>query len=302
MRAGATRRRLRPVRWAALGLMLAATWAGAAEVRTELISTQTRERVWLAGALHLPAGLAKGALGVLMVHGFGGNFYEGVNAYLPQALAARGLPALALNMRDHDNPPRRGRFEDNRTDIEAGVGALAPHAPNGTVVIGHSLGTNRVLYYQVEAQDPRVRGLVLLAGPGNAFEWNAALFGRERALAQVAEAQRLVEQGKRGEWMAVDLGPLGKAWYTAEYLLSLRGPASRSDPFANIARVQVPILIVHGTGDRLADHRVADRLKAAAQGAPVSLVKIPGAGHGFAEHREQLVEAVAEWLAGLGRP
>jgi pimeloyl-ACP methyl ester carboxylesterase len=289
-------------RWAVVGLLLAATCAQGAEVRTELVSVMTPDRVRLAGALHRPVSAAAGAPGVLVVHGFGGNFYEGVNAFLPQGLAERGVPVLALNMRDHDNPPRRGRFEDNRTDVEAGVSILARHAPHGIVVIGHSLGTNRVLYYHAEAQDPRVRGLVLVAGPGNAFEWNAALFGRERALAQVMEARRLIDGGKPGEWMPIDLGPLGKTWYTAEYLWSLRGPASRSDPFTNIARVRAPVLIVHGTGDRLADHPVADRLKAAAQGSAVTLVKIPGAGHGFGEHPAELIHAVADWLAGLGRP
>ena len=49
----------------------------------------------------------------------------------------------------------------------------------------------------------------------------------------------------------VDLGPIGKALYTARYLLSIRGPDRRSNPYTNLAKVKNPILIVQGTADKL---------------------------------------------------
>ena len=97
--------------------------------------------------------------------------------------------------------------------------------------------------------------------------------------------------------MVVDLGPLGKALYTANHVVSLRGPLSLSDPFRNIAQVTRPILIVHGLADRLADPAVADELRRNAPAAElVTVILIPGAEHSFRDHEKSLEEAVYTWL------
>jgi pimeloyl-ACP methyl ester carboxylesterase len=200
-------------------------------------------------------------------------------------------------MRDHDLTPQTALFEDNRTDIAAGVNLLAGHGASRIVLVGQSLGTNRILYYQAETQDPRVRGLVLMASPGNLLEWNIRTLGRDHALALLAEAQRKVQEGRGADLMLVDLGPLGKSLYSARHIVSLRGPETRSDPFRNIARIRVPILILHGTGDRLADPAVAERLKAAAVAAPsVELHMIPGADHALPLHADAILPILGAWL------
>jgi NADPH:quinone reductase-like Zn-dependent oxidoreductase len=112
--------------------------------------------------------------------------------------------------------------------------------PETVVVIG--AGTIGLMVLQVAKQDQRVGGLILLAAPGNLLEWNIRIFGRERALSVLAEAQRRVQEGRGAEVMLVDLDPLGKALYSAQHVVSLRGRGTRSDPFQNIARVKVPVL------------------------------------------------------------
>jgi alpha-beta hydrolase superfamily lysophospholipase len=103
--------------------------------------------------------------------------------------------------------------------------------------------------------------------------------------------------------MSVDLGSLGRALYTADHLVSLRGPATRSDPYRNLAAVTVPVLVVHAGGDRLVDPDVARRLRTAATAAPrADLLEVPGADHGFSRHLVALASAVAHWLGEvLGR-
>jgi pimeloyl-ACP methyl ester carboxylesterase len=155
-----------------------------------------------------------------------------------------------------------------------------------------------VLHVAAEARDPRLRALVLVAGPGNAFEWNVRLFGKERATAVLEEAQRLQAAGRGRELMLVDLGPLGRALYSADHLVSLRGPATRSDPYRNVASVTVPVLVVHAGADRLVDPDVARRLRAAATAAPrADLLEVPGADHAFSRHQATLADAVERWLA-----
>jgi pimeloyl-ACP methyl ester carboxylesterase len=59
----------------------------------------------------------------------------------------------------------------------------------------------------------------------------------------------------------------------------------------------MPVLIVHGLADRLADHKVADRLsRHAGPGTKVKVAKIADAGHGFGSHQQELVDAIYNWL------
>jgi pimeloyl-ACP methyl ester carboxylesterase len=291
---------------AVLALLLALCWitsVGAeTQVRTELIRIHTDDGVFLSGLLYQPQ-QAEIRAGVVMVHGYGGNFYTDVMSFLPQSLAARGIAALAINMRDHDLGPKRDLFEESRLDIAAAVNEMARRGIRPLFLHGHSMGTNRVLYYLAATGDPRVAGAILTGPPGNLFAWNARIFGREAASRVLFEAQSLVAAGRGDQWMVVDLGPLGKALYTASHVVSLRGPQSVSDPVRNIAKVTRPILIVHGLADRLADPAVAHELRRNAPAAEqVTVILIADAEHSFRGHEEPLEDAVGTWLLGRLSP
>lgn len=266
-------------------------------VRTELIELQTTDGVKLGAVLREPYP-ARAKAGVVMVHGYGGNFYSGIMAFLPESLSRRGFATLALNMRDHDLGPKKNLFEENLPDIIAGVDAMARRGYEALFLYGHSMGTNRVLFYMAETQDPRIDGLILTGPPGNLFQWNVRTFGLEAATEVLRRAQDLKDLDKGDTWMLIDLGPLGKALYTANHVVSLRGPQTLSDPFMNIARLAKPVLVVHGLADRLADPHVADQLKNnAGPGSSVTVQKIAGANHRFRKHEEELAEIITQWLA-----
>lgn len=271
---------------AALTLALAALLAspGLTPVRaqppaavTTLLRLSTGDGKDTTGVLYLPAGppAAPGTdprpsrAGVVVVHGYGGNFYSGVSGHLTPALARRGFAALAVNLRDHDTGPKTTLFEEGRWDLLAAVDELARRGAAPIAVVAHSLGTNTLLHAAAESRDPRLRALVLVAPPGNAFEWNARLFGKERATAVLEEAQRLQAAGRGRELMTVDLGPLGRALYSADHLVSLRGPATRSDPYRNLAPLTAPVLVVHAGADRLGgSHRRGPASGGGDRGAP----------------------------------
>jgi pimeloyl-ACP methyl ester carboxylesterase len=287
---------------AGMGVLLAGSGASPARVElpriaTHLLRLSTGDGTETAGALFLPVGRPPRA-GVVVVHGYGGNFYSGVPGHLTSALAERGFAALAINLRDHDAGPKTTRFEDGRWDVLAAMDELTRRGTEPIAVVGHSLGTNTVLHVAAESRDPRLRAFVLIAAPGNAFEWNVRLFGKERAAAVLEEAQRLQAAGRGRELMSVDLGPLGRALYSADHLVSLRGPATRSDPYRNLLAVSAPVLVVHAGADRLVDPDVARRLRGAAAAASrADLLEVPGADHGFSRHQTVLADAVERWLA-----
>jgi len=286
-----------------LGLLVTGPVA-AHEVGTELITLRTSDGVELAAAVHAPAGPPP-RVAVVSVHGYAGNFYTGVQGHLPRALARVGYLVVVPNMRDHGRGPKTTPFEANRLDIAAAVDEAARRIRGAVILHGQSMGSNRASYYLAETADPRVRALVLTAPPGGLFEWNVRVFGREAAQRTLEDAQRRLAEGRGQELMVVDLGPLGKALYSAEHLVSLRGPGTRSDPYRNLAAARVPVLIVQGTGDSLVDWQgVPERLRASARAAPrVDVVMIDGADHAFSRHRDELAAAVTGWLRGvLGSP
>lgn len=90
---------------------------------TALSLTVALTRICLDGALWWPPARSPVKAGLLLVHGYAGNFYTGWPR-LAEALARQGYLTLALNMRDHDLTPET-LFADNRLDIEAGVKLLA---------------------------------------------------------------------------------------------------------------------------------------------------------------------------------
>ena len=268
----------------------------AENIDVDLVRLQTEDGVRLTGILRQPR-MAKAKACVVLIHGYSGNFYSGIMGFLPEILADRGFATLALNMRDHDRGPKKNRFEENRYDIALAVDKMALLGYNSIFLYGHSMGTNRVLYYIAATQDPRIKGILLTGPPGNLFEWNISVFGPETANSVLRQAQDLVAKGKGDQWMLINLGPLGKALYTANHVVSLRGPKTVSDPYKNISSIVQPILVVHGLADRLANPDVADRLrKSATLKTNVTVVKIPGANHRFSNHREKLASVVTRWM------
>ena len=277
-------------------LVLCPTSRAAESGGIDLVRLTTADGVKLTSALRLPHPTRHNA-GVVLVHGYRGNFYSSIMEFLPEALTDRGFCTLAVNMRDHDRVPKKNLFEENRHDIAAAVDEMERRGYNPIFLYGHSMGTNRVLYYQVATEDPRIASMILTGPPGNLYEWNVRIFGKEAAAQLLRRAQDLKTAGKGNEWMLINLGPLGKTLYTANHLVSLRGPETFSDPYKNIGRISLPILIVHGLADRLSDPVVADRLSShAGVGSKVKVVKIPGAGHGFRGHQQELVGTIHKWL------
>ena len=285
-------------------LLLCAAWALAqappahvstsAACSTELVALRTTDGVRLQGIVFRASKPRPSAL--LLAHGYGGTFYGAYFAKLGEAAAHAGYDTLALNMRDHDAGPKKSSFTDNQADIATGAAYLRQLGHKRVVLLGQSMGTNRVLYYQAASGDPYIAATILVSGPGDLFEWNVWHFGKEKAQAQVDEALNLQRAGREEELMMVDLGPLGKALYTARYLLSMRGPDRRSNPYTNLAKVKNPILIMQGTADRLIASDICKRLQIAA-GPNAVLSSIEGAEHGFENYESPLIEKILDWLS-----
>ena len=270
-------------------------------VTLEQVELTTSDGVRLSGIVYRPAD-APSPVGLMLVHGFGANFYEAYFPYLGRAAAEHGMVALALNMRDHDSGPKTSDFTDNQADIAAGVERLHSLGAKKIVLLGQSMGTNRVLYYQAASGDPTVAATVLVSGPGNLYQWNVWQFGQRKAQETVSEALRMQAEGRDRDLMLVDLGPLGKALYTPRYLLSLRSPTAKSDPYQNIQKVKNPVLILQVKGDKLIESDIAERLhKAAVNNPKVDVQYLEGTSHGLSSQQPLLADRVLTWIKSVVR-
>jgi pimeloyl-ACP methyl ester carboxylesterase len=173
----------------------------------EQVRLHTGDGVLLEGILYRPAASPRSAA-FLLVHGFGANYYEAYFPALARAAAAQGYASLALNMRDHDAGPKVSDFRDNQADIAAGLAHLRSLGYPKAVLLGQSMSTNRVLYYQAATRDSGIVAVVLVSGPGNLFEWNVRQFGRKKAQATLDEALALC---RRRPQAAVDADQSGAA-------------------------------------------------------------------------------------------
>lgn len=189
-------------------------------------------------------GPAKGS--VLHLHGNAAN----ISNHLPLVawLPAQGFNVLMFDYRGFGKSQGKPTLDGVVQDARAALNALRARAdvdPNRIVVYGHSLGGATAL--RLLAED---RGGVRLAIIESAFD-------RYRGIAREAA----------GPGLGTVLSPL---------IAGL--PEAASDPIAMLARIDVPLVFIHGTDDRVIPIVNGERLFAAAR-EPKRWIKVPGAGH-----------------------
>jgi alpha/beta superfamily hydrolase len=83
------------------------------------------------------------------------------------------------------------------------------------------------------------------------------------------------------------------------FLIGIGTPLEKYD-FSFLAQCRKPLLLVHGEHDEFGD---VERLRALVAelepSVPVKLVVIPGAGHFFENHLDELKQAITDWATDL---
>ncbi len=218
---------------------------------------------------------APGRRDVLVLgHGVTANKDRPFLVALAQATSAAGIATLRVSF--SGNGASEGRFEDSCIskevrDLGAVLDALDGHR---VAYAGHSMGG--AVGVLRAASDERVRLLVSLAGMVHVRRFAERKFGA-------------LVPGRDTMWDKPEC-PLSQAFLD---------DMERIDSVAELgARIRVPWLLVHGTGDEvvpLADS--LDVLACAPQGADARLVRLEGADHVFSGGATgALVVAAVPWL------
>lgn len=203
-------------------------------------------------------------------HGVTGNRDRPFLVALAEGLAGAGIPALRFSFAG--NGQSEGDFREATVSKEADDLGCVLDALDGRQVcyVGHSMGA--AVGVLRASRDPRIRALVSLAGMVHTAEFARREFGGQ-----------VPDQGCMWDEPGCPL--------SSRFLDDMVRLGSMADLGADI---RVPWLLVHGTTDDVVPLQDARDIHARA-GDSAELVRIPEAGHVFADHTAQMVQAVVCW-------
>ena len=242
---------------------------------------------------------------MLLVHGF----IEHGGRYAPtaEALARRGYAVSVTDLRGHgksDGPRCWIRsFDEYLDDLDGSSTASSRRAAGKPVfVLGHSLGGLIAVLWCIRRQ-PKLSGLIL-SGP--ALQVRQQLFPWLRHLAGLGSILfprlRLVPHGGR------NISATRRSSRVPRRSAGLSRPFSRTDRSGNpacrrpgpgrVRKVRVPLLILHGTADRVAAVEASQELFQRAEATDKTLRLYPGLYHEVLNEpeKEQVLADLIEWI------
>ena len=277
----------------------------------ELVWIESEDELELAGAVIRPVGRAPRSVAAIWVHGATSRFYGPAHVQIGRELAKAGYVFVTGNNRGHllgANLLRRGgpqlggeqllggtlweRFEESPRDIGAWVTFTMGLGVQDVVLIGHSYGGVKIVYYQAQRQDPRVVGLVL-ASPGPID----LLRLREPDLME--DAQRLVAEGRGSELLPPqsDGQPRSSAQTYLDRTTAVIDVFGAETSNPAIAQVSGPVLAFYGTREDQATAAAAlERIRRQVAGGRVETRLIEGAVHSYLRTESAVASAIAEWM------
>jgi uncharacterized protein len=247
----------------------------AAQVTPVPVTATSADGVELAG-VHLPGEAPARGIALVVAHAFTHHVRHPVTRTLLAALATEA-PVVALDMRGHGRSGGRNTVGDREPlDLDAAVATARDLGYERVATIGFSLGA-AVALRQAAGGTHRPDAVVAVSSP-------ARWYSRETAA--MRRVHWLLEQ-PHGRLAARALGVrFDGGWETV--------PPS---PVEVVARIEVPLLLVHIAGDRYFSAAHAHTLVRASEGR-AELWEEPGDGHGESGTHPELAGRIARWAVG----
>ncbi len=287
------------------------------ELTEEIVSTTSEDGFRLEGVQIQSINGSDRPTAIVCIHGSHVNFYLPVYLNLGRKLARQGYTFLSVNTRGHDfgsllfpqtfksttgeafttvrlSGSAWERFGEIPFDLAAWVDFVVMRDFEGVVLMGHSLGATKAIYYQAERQDPRVRG-VIAASPGR-----HDVDDRLKTL-----AEQMVIEGRGEELLPVDEGePSIWRLSAASYLEEMRIGAHvyKSDQKApSLGSLRCPLFAFFGTNEPwVGSEADLELIRQNAQSSPrVQTRMFEGGDHSYRGCEQEVATAIADWIDNL---
>jgi alpha-beta hydrolase superfamily lysophospholipase len=242
---------------------------------------------------------------VVLAHG--ASEHSGRYAWTAGQLAERGYATYALDHRGHGRSEGARAYIDRMdnavADLDSLVQTVAGEEPDAPVfMLGHSMGGCVALAYAIRHQD-KIDGL-LLSAPLAALE-AASLPTRAAGRVLSVVAPKLGVFGIESTGVSRD--PEVVRDYDADPLnyhgkLPARTVAELASTIGEfydaVTRLTLPLLIMHGTEDRLVPPAASDMLSERAGSEDKTYIRYDGLYHEILNEpeRERVVGDIADWL------
>lgn len=272
--------------------------------RAELLSFVTADQETLHGALFRADASPRPDLALVMIHGVAMSFYTGPLRVFAEALAGRGHHAFSINCRGHDWIARGGdltafrgatyeNFEDCELDIDAAIDRMKQEGYARFVLVGHSLGSVKSIYYQGMRRRDDVVGVISCSAPRQFY--SARQVEDPEFEARMADAERRVAGGEGEEFLWAPasgaMGPFTYRTYVSKY-----GRHETNDVRPHAARLGCPLLITAGEIEAAYFRELARELNESAGPDNSTCIIVPGADHFYAGCEAFMIDTLDGWL------
>ena len=282
-----------------------------------IVQVKTQDGLWLYG-LYLR--VDKNDIVFINIHGTASNFYE---EYFIEVFAnvflENNISVLSTNNRGagvYDAYQKSGaaveKFENCLTDIDAWIEFAINDGYKKIILSGHSLGTEKVLYYMSNGKyADKITSVVLLA-PSDSYGSHRVLDGKENPRSVsveklLKESRSLIEKGMGDTFLPRDIygshdGIMPKS---AESFMDFLGPQSKlldALPFATkkldaYAKIKIPIFVVIGDKEEYTAIPTENALALMAkENKNTEIHQIKNCDHDFQGKESKLAEIVLRFI------
>jgi pimeloyl-ACP methyl ester carboxylesterase len=253
---------------------------------------------------------------LINIHGTSGCFYiEEYTSFLVEELPALGISTLFTNNRGshvmeawQQSGAALEMFEDCVLDIDAWIRYVLSLGYRRIILQGHSLGTEKVVYYLNRGNPPPAVAALILLGVSDSFG-NQALIAKGFPVDPMVEAKQLMAEGRGEQFLTSVWRPHGGAVpkSAASYLnffspgseLSKALPLRQRGKLSYYRGIRVPILIVVGECDPFTCIPVPEALDLLQkENSRTHTRLIAGADHDFSGKGKELADVIEEFLKG----
>jgi pimeloyl-ACP methyl ester carboxylesterase len=268
---------------------------------------------------------------ILEIHGMSGNFIENYYAnILGEKLSKLGYGFIYghnrgyCHINDIAKKPIRPKdngwnyerigevyelFEDSPKDVSVWVNKAKELGYKNIILLGHSLGCNKTIYYLYKNQGVDIKAVILASPPdmyglvnnGKLKETGDKM--RNQAMSLVASGKpRAVLDDRIWDWYGISAQTylsLFSEGGAADNLPVLRSP----ERFEQLETIKQPILAIMGEHDDVTIRNLKDDLELikskALAAAKFDIKFIEGANHNYENREELFSDVVIEWVKQL---